>query len=87
MNDKKVVWSPESVDDLDSISKYIAVDSEAYAQSVVMKILRKARTLNEFPMSGRVVPEFRREGLRKQLMRTPEGLRVVDRRGLSNYPD
>lgn len=53
-----VVWSPRAVDDIDAIAAYIAEDSEAYAASVVRVILAKARNLPEFPLMGRIVPEF-----------------------------
>ncbi|MEE9396912.1 MAG: type II toxin-antitoxin system RelE/ParE family toxin [Methylococcales bacterium] len=33
--DCEVEWSPEAAEDLDSIAKYIARDSEYYARAVV----------------------------------------------------
>ena len=33
--DFKVVWSPEAIEDLESIAEYISRDSEFYAQAVV----------------------------------------------------
>lgn len=53
-----VVWSPRAIDDVDAIAAFIALDSEAYAASVVRIILEKARRLSEFPYIGRAVPEF-----------------------------
>jgi plasmid stabilization system protein ParE len=38
-----VVWSPRAIDDVDAIAAFIALDSEAYAASVVRIILEKAR--------------------------------------------
>ena len=37
--DLKVDWSPEAVEDLESIAEYIGRDSEFYARGVVTKIL------------------------------------------------
>ena len=44
----KVVWSPEAIEDIESISDYIARDSEFYARAVVTKILDVARRLRIF---------------------------------------
>lgn len=67
-----VVWSPRAIDDVDAIAAYIALDSEAYAASVVRIILEKvriilekARRLSEFPYIGRVVPEFGDDTIRE----------------------
>jgi len=64
----RVVWSPRSLDDIDSIASYIARDSAAYASAVVAKIIKSTRTLRRFPFSGRVVPEFEDESLRERLV-------------------
>ena len=60
-----VVWSPRAIDDVDGLATHIALDSEAYAASVVRIILEKARKLSEFPYIGRVVPEFGDEEIRE----------------------
>lgn len=54
----KIVWSPEAVEDLESIAEYIGRDSEFYARTIVAKALESAKAIREFPNSGRVVPEF-----------------------------
>ena len=54
----RVIWSPRAIDDVESIAAYIAHDSEAYAASVVRKVLAKTRNLTAFPRVGRMVPEF-----------------------------
>ena len=51
-------WSPEALEDIESIANYIERDSPNYAKSVVEKIFDKAELLEEFPELGRVVPEF-----------------------------
>ena len=55
--DHEVKWSPEAIEDLDSIAEYIARDSEFYARAVVTEIVAVARNLYEYPMMGRIVPE------------------------------
>lgn len=54
----KVNWSPEAIEDLQSIVDYIAKDSRIYAQSVVAKIFDVSRSLASHPLIGRVVPEI-----------------------------
>jgi len=61
----KVVWSPEAVEDLEAIRKYIERDSEFYAKAVVSKILDTARSIKDFPTIGRIVPETRNENIRE----------------------
>jgi toxin ParE1/3/4 len=61
----RVVWSLRAVEDLEAIAQYIAVDSEAYAASVVKTILTTASNFSRFPFSGRVVPELGDETIRE----------------------
>lgn len=64
----RIVWSPESIADLDGIRDYIARDSEAYADAFVQKILATVRSLPEFPESGRLVPEVRNARYREKIV-------------------
>jgi len=54
----KVNWSPEAIEDLQSIADYIAKDSRIYAQSVLAKVFDVSRTLTSSPLIGRIVPEI-----------------------------
>lgn len=56
--DFRVIWSPEAIEDLDSIAAYIERDSIRYAGAVVDRILERGRALESLPRSGRVVPEI-----------------------------
>lgn len=60
-----LIWSRRASEDLAEIAAYIAQDSEVYSTSVVRTILKKARMLSEFPMIGRIVPEFGNPSLRE----------------------
>ncbi len=51
-------WLRAAVEDLDAIAAYIATDSPAYASAMVHRVLEMARSLPDFPKSGRVVPEW-----------------------------
>ena len=61
----RVGWSPQAINDVDSIAAYIAQDSETYSAAVVRKIFRRVRQLAEFPKVGRIVPEFDDEAIRE----------------------
>lgn len=65
--DYRVVWSPEAIEDVESIATYIARDSIRYATSVVEKILEDSRSLSLSPYIGRIVPEFQNESIREQI--------------------
>src|SRR5438445_10400519 len=60
-----IIWSLRATEDIEAIAAYIAQDSEAYALSVVRRILQKSRMLADFPFIGRVVPEFEDETMRE----------------------
>ena len=61
----RVVWSPRALADVEAIAAYIASDSPSYASAVVRRIITSTRTLSDFPMSGRKVPEFDAENIRE----------------------
>ena len=64
----RVTWSPEAVEDLESIAEYIERDSLFYAQSVVSQILSVSRKIKDFPLIGRVLPEIGDENIRERFI-------------------
>ncbi len=66
--DYKIVWSPEAIEDLQSIAEYIQRDSEFYARAVVIKILDVSRSIKDFPLIGRIVPELENESIRERFV-------------------
>lgn len=66
--DNEVKWSPEAIEDIESIAEYIARDSEYYARSVVTEILDIGRKISEDPLIGRVVPELSNENIRERFV-------------------
>jgi len=66
--DYTIKWSPEATEDLESISEYIARDSEFYARSVVSKILAVSRKIPEQSMIGRIVPEIGEKEIRERFV-------------------
>ena len=68
MANQPVVWSPEALEDVDSIAAYIARDSRFYAAAVVEKLLSMAVGLSLFPGAGRVVPELNESSIRERFV-------------------
>ncbi|MCB1772455.1 MAG: type II toxin-antitoxin system RelE/ParE family toxin [Gammaproteobacteria bacterium] len=66
--DSEVNWSPEAMEDIESIAEYIARDSEYYARAIVREIISVSRTVAEFPLIGRIVPEIGDESIRERLV-------------------
>ena len=54
----KVVWTKLALDDLKIIHTSISLDSTSYAGRFIDKLLNRVRQLENFPRSGRIVPEF-----------------------------
>lgn len=52
-----LVWSPEAIEDIESIASYIERDSAWYAKAVASKVVETAETIPQYPEWGRVVPE------------------------------
>ena len=52
---RRLVWSPEAVEDIESIATFISRDSEYYARTVVARIVHIAELIPENPELGRIV--------------------------------
>ena len=63
--DYEVNFSSESVDDLESIVDYIAVDNPQKAESYGNNLIDKALEAKTMPHKGRVVPEFGNTNIRE----------------------
>jgi addiction module RelE/StbE family toxin len=61
----KIIWTEFAIGDLRSIHEYISNDSKRYADRFVEKLIERVDRLEEFPKSGRVVPEFNIETIRE----------------------
>lgn len=66
--DLEVRWSPEASEDLEAIAEYIARDSQYYARAVVAEILAASRSISEFPLLGRIVPEIGDQSIRERFV-------------------
>lgn len=64
----RIVWSPQSLRDLEAIRAYIAEDSPHYADLTVRRIVATVERLTTFPQSGRMVPERRTPDVREVIV-------------------
>ena len=64
-----IIWSPQSLRDLESIRAFVAKDSPAYADLVVRRIIAAVDRLAAFPESGRIVPERNQPAIREVIVR------------------
>ena|ERR1044071_1604689 len=63
-----VRWTPQGVDDLESITNFIAKDSTYYARLFAIDVLKAVDRLLIFPKSGRVVPELNNSSIREIIL-------------------
>ena len=49
----QLVWSPEAVEDIESIASYIERDSPWYAKAVASRIIATAEAIPEYPQLGK----------------------------------
>jgi addiction module RelE/StbE family toxin len=61
----KLVWSENALEDLVGIATYIEKDSLQYAKAVVNTFFDKTDILIDFPLLGRVVPEYNEHSIRE----------------------
>jgi toxin ParE1/3/4 len=61
----KIEWSPASIKNLENITEFISQNSPLYAPVFIRKIISSVERLKDFPLSGRIVPEFNANDLRE----------------------
>jgi toxin ParE1/3/4 len=61
----KVFWTETAVNHLSSIYNYISQNSPQYAQRLVERLTRRSEQIANFPLSGRIVPEFETQQIRE----------------------
>lgn len=64
-----VFWTERARDRLRSIVHYIEQDDPNAARKVALGLLEKSRSLSDLALSGRAVPEYRRDDVRELLCR------------------
>jgi plasmid stabilization system protein ParE len=53
----EIKWTIHALDDVENIAEFIALDSEQFASIQTEKFFLRTEILQNFPLSGRVVPE------------------------------
>ena len=64
----EVRWTEQSIEDIEHIAEYIAKDSIKYAEIQVEDFFEAVLSLNEFPKTGRIVPEVGDKDLRELII-------------------
>lgn len=54
----KVLWTDAAIAQLDLIHNYVAQTSPDYAQRIVNQLANRSKQIANFPLSGRMVPEY-----------------------------
>ncbi len=72
----RVEWSDHARDDLDEFVRYISRDSAFYARRFAERVVLAARRLQDFPESGRMIPEAEDKTLREIIV---QGYRLMYR--------
>jgi len=65
----KLIWSPAARDDFHDIVTFIAHDNLNRAMSFGYELISETDRLQDFTESGRVVPEYRNDGIREIVFR------------------
>ena len=61
----KVFWTETAINHLSSIYNYISQTSPQYAQRIVERLTKRSEQIADFPLSGRIVPEFETKQIRE----------------------
>lgn len=66
---KQVIWTRQSLNDLEKIFEYIASDSIFYASSFLDKLITTGESLEYYSERGRVVPEILKNNIREVFLK------------------
>ncbi|HAI69242.1 MAG TPA: type II toxin-antitoxin system RelE/ParE family toxin [Gammaproteobacteria bacterium] len=61
----RIVWTPQSLEDIEAICQFIARDAPRYAQLFATRVFNATDRLKIFPESGRKVPEVNQPKIRE----------------------
>jgi addiction module RelE/StbE family toxin len=61
----QITWTPQALDDLDSIREYIAHDAPLRANAFVSRLIDSTDVLQQRPLLGAAVPEIGRIDVRE----------------------
>jgi len=61
----QLIFSKQACLDLEEIENHIAIDSKTHATDQIKKIIESVKRLQQFPNSGRMVPELEEPSVRE----------------------
>lgn len=61
----KIIWAPSALADIEAIAKYIERDSVDQAALFVSRVIEMTDQLEDFPQSGRIIPEINDKNCRE----------------------
>ncbi|QLE56780.1 type II toxin-antitoxin system RelE/ParE family toxin [Nostoc sp. TCL26-01] len=61
----RINWTNQALTDLAAIGDFIARDAPSFAQVFVNKVFLSVERLENFPSSGRIVPEISQDNIRE----------------------
>jgi plasmid stabilization system protein ParE len=64
----ELIWSSESLDDIDAIAQFIARDSLHHAKRVVEALFELSDAIAAHPLVGRIVPELNDAAVRERFL-------------------
>lgn len=64
----ELIWSSESLDDIDAIAQFIARDSLHHAKRVVEALFELGDAIAAHPLVGRIVPELNDADVRERFL-------------------
>ena len=67
MAHKRIRWAPGAVADFEDICDFISKDSEYYAALFAKRIIAVIETIPDFPLSGRMAPEYEDKSIRERI--------------------
>lgn len=63
----KIIWAPSALEDIESIARFIERDSIDQAALFIARIIEMTDQLQEFPESGRIIPEINQKDCREMI--------------------
>lgn len=61
----RISWTSQALNDLQATGDFISRDAPAFAQVFTDKVFDSVERLENFPRSGRIVPEINQENIRE----------------------
>ena len=65
----RVYWTNTAIGHLLAVYEHLARDSPLYAQRIVDRLIRRSEEVADFPLSGRMVPEYETQDIREVIER------------------